>query len=162
MNCFLYTDDIVSEKYHNNGQLSMITSFSLSILSNIISSLIIYIIRKLTNYCEIIEEIIKNVKYKRKYFENIIRLFKYMRLRLGIFYFLQFLIMLVMTYYLFIFCVVYNKSQGSVIINYIIGACTSLAISVGLTIIITLLRTISIKYRSPMLFNVSKYLYEHF
>ena len=70
--------------------------------------------------------------------------------------------MLVMTYYLFIFCVVYNKSQGSVIINYIIGACTSLAISVGLTIIITLLRTISIKYRSPMLFNVSKYLYEHF
>ena len=162
MNCFLYTDDVVSEKYHNNGQLSMITSFSLSILSNMISSILIYVIRKLTNYCEIIEEIIKNVKYKRKYFENILRLFKYMKLRLGTFYFLQFSAMLVMTYYLFIFCVIYNKSQGSVIINYIIGACTSLAISIGLTIIITVLRTISIKYRSVMLFNVSKYLYEHF
>ena len=162
MNCLLYTDDVVSEKYHNNGQLSMITSFSLSILSNMISSIIIYVIRKLTNYCEIIEEIIKNVKYKRKYFENILRLFKYMKLRLGTFYFLQFSTMLVMTYYLFIFCVVYNKSQGSVIINYIIGACTSLAISIGLTIIITVLRTISIKYRSVKLFNISKYLYEHF
>ena len=162
MNCFLYTDDVVSEKYHNNGQLSMITSLSLSIISNIISSIIVFIISKLTNYCDIIEEIIKNVKYKRKYFENIIRLFKYIKLRLGVFYFLQFASLLVMTYYLFIFCAVYNKSQGSIMINYIIGALTSLAISIGLTIIITLLRTISIKYRSVLLFNISKYLYEHF
>ena len=162
MNCFLYTDDVVSEKYHNNGQLSMITSLSLSIISNIISSIIVFIISKLTNYCDIIEEIIKNVKYKRKYFENIIRLFKYIKLRLGVFYFLQFASLLVMTYYLFIFCAVYNKSQGSIMINYIIGALTSLAISIGLTIIITILRTISIKYRSVLLFNISKYLYEHF
>ena len=25
LNCFLYTDDVVSEKYHNNGSLSMFT-----------------------------------------------------------------------------------------------------------------------------------------
>ena len=162
MNCFLYTDDVVSEKYHNNGQLSMITSFSLSLMSNIISSIIVFIISKLTNYCDIIEEIIKNVKYKRNYFENIIRLFKYIKIRLGIFYFLQLTSLLVMTYYLFVFCAVYDHSQGSIFINYLIGSLISLATSTGLTIIITFLRAISIKYRSVVLFNVSKYLYEHF
>ena len=161
MNCILYTDDVVSEKYHNNGELSMITSLSLSLMSNIISSFIVFIVSKLTNYCEIIEAIIKNVKIRKNYVENIVRLFKYIKVRLGLFYILQLLFLLFMTYYLFIFCAIYHKTQGSVMINYIIGACTSLAVSVGLTIIISLLRVLSIKFHSAFLFNISKYLYDH-
>ena len=162
MNCFLYTDDVVSEKYHNDGNLSMFTTLSLSFISNIISSIAVFIIAKLTNYPEIIEAIIFNIKDKRKYIENIVRLFKYIKLRLGFFYFLQITFIVIMTYYLFIFCTVYHKSQASIMVNYIVGACTSLAISVGLTLIISILRTISIKYHHYQLFNVSKYLYEHF
>ena len=86
MNCFLYSDDVVSEKYHNNGSLSWFTSFSLSIISNIISSIITSIISNLTDYSEIFESIIKYVKIKRKYFENIIRFLKYIKIRLTIFY----------------------------------------------------------------------------
>ena len=67
-----------------------------------------------------------------------------------------------MTYYLFIFSAVYRHSQVSIIINYIIGAVTSLAISTGLSIIIALLRIISIKYKSYRLFNTSKFLYTKF
>ena len=162
MNCFLYTDDVVSEKYHNDGNLSMLTSLSLSFVSNIASSIIVFVISKLTNYTEIVEAIINNVKDKKKYIENIVRLFKYIRLRLGFFYVLELVFILIMTYYLFIFCTVYHKSQVSIMVNYIVGACTSLAISAGLTIIITALRAISIKYHYYQLFNISKYLYEHF
>ena len=162
MNCFLYTDDVVSEKYHNDGNLSMFTSLSLSFVSNIASSIIVFVISKLTNYTEIVEAIINNVKDKKKYIENIVRLFKYIRLRLGFFYVLELVFILIMTYYLFIFCTVYHKSQVSIMVNYIVGACTSLAISAGLTIIITTLRAISIKYHYYQLFNISKYLYEHF
>ena len=162
MNCFLYTDDVVSEKYHNDGNLSMFTSLSLSFISNIISSFTVFIIAKLTNYTEIIEAIITNVKDKKKYITNVVRLFKYIKLRLGFFYFLQLGFILVMTYYLFIFCTVYHQSQGSIMVNYIIGACISLAISAGLTLIISILRALSIKYHHYQLFNISKYLYEHF
>ena len=162
MNCFLYTDDVVSEKYHNDGNLSMFTSLSLSFVSNIASSIIVFVISKLTNYTEIVEAIINNVKDKKKYIENIVRLFKYIRLRLGMFYVLELAFILIMTYYLFVFCTVYHKSQVSIMVNYIVGACTSLAISAGLTIIITTLRAISIKYHYYQLFNISKYLYEHF
>ena len=162
LNCFLYTDDVVSEKYHNDGNLSMFTSLSLSFISNIISSIAVFIIAKLTNYAEILEIIIQTVKDKKKYFDNIIRLMKYMKIRLGIFYFLQLSFILIMTYYLFIFCAIYNKSQVSITINYIIGALTSLAISVGLTVIISVFRIISLKYHFNRLYNVSRFLYDKF
>ena len=162
MNCFLYSDDIVSEKYHNNGSLSWFTSFSLSIISNIISSIITSIISNLTDYSEIFESIIKYVKIKRKYFENIIRFLKYIKIRLTIFYIIEIIFIIVMTYYLFIFSMVYHHSQISIIINYIIGVFTSLAFSVGITLIISILRVISIKYHSSNLYNTSKYLYRKF
>jgi hypothetical protein len=47
MNCILYTEDVVSEKYNNQGELSMFTSLYLSVISNIVSSLIILKIRKI-------------------------------------------------------------------------------------------------------------------
>ena len=162
LNFLLYTDDVVSEKYHNDGNLLFFSSLVLSFMSNVISSIIVYFISKLTNYYDLGEEIIKRVKYERNYFENILRLFKYIRLRVIIFYILEISFIAAMNYYLYVFCSVYQKSQGSVMINYIIGACTSLAISVGLSIIITLLRVLSFKYQSIKLFNVSKYLYDQF
>jgi len=162
MNCFLYTDDVVSEKYHNDGNLSMFTSLSLSFISNIISSIAVFIIAKLTNYYEVLEMIISRVKHKKKYFDNIIRLMKYIKLRLGIFYFLQLCFIIIMTYYLFIFCTVYHQSQVSITINYIVGALTSLAISAGLTVIITIFRIISLNYHSKKLYNISRYLYDKF
>ena len=162
MNCFLYSDDVVSEKYHNNGSLSWFTSFSLSIISNIISSIITSMISNLTDYSEIFESIIKYVKIKRKYFENIIRFLKYIKIRLTIFYIIEIIFIIVMTYYLFIFSTVYHHSQISIIINYIIGVFTSLAFSVGITLIISILRVISIKYHSSNLYNTSKYLYRKF
>ena len=162
INCFVYTDDIVSEKYHNNGQLTILTSLTLSIISNITSSISVFIISKLTNYEDLIESIIKYVQNKRKFLNNLKRLLKYIKIRLGFYYFLQLLFILFMTYYLFIFCTVYHQSQRSIMINYIIGTCISLATSVGLTIIITILRVLSLKYKLNHLYNTSKYLYEKF
>ena len=162
MNCFLYTDDVVSEKYHNDGNLSMLTSLSLSFISNIISSIAVFIIAKLTNYSEIVEEIVLNVKNKKKYFDNIIRLMKYIKIRLSIFYFLQLTFIIIMTYYLFIFCTVYHQSQVSVTINYIVGALTSLAVSIGQTVIISILRILSLNIHSNRLYNISRFIYDHF
>ena len=162
MNCILYTDDVVSEKYNNNGEISMFTSFSLSIIANIISSIIVFFILKLVNYVEVLEIILKNVKNQKLYFYNIIRYISYIRLRLSFYFFFELVFSLLMTYYLFIFCSVYHNSQMNITINYITGACISLATSFGLTIFITLFRNMSFKYNSVYCFNISRYLYEHF
>ena len=162
VNCFLYTDDAVSEKYHNDGNLSMLTSLSLSFISNIISSIVVYIIAKLTNYTDFLELIISNVKNETKYYDYIIRFMKYIKIRLSIFYILQLSLILVMIYYLFVFCTVYIKSQISITINYIVGTLTSLVISTILTIIIYILRSISLNYHLKQLYNISRYIYDRF
>lgn len=162
LNCFLYSDDVVSEKYHNDGNLTMLTSFSLSLVSNIISSFIVFIISFLTEYSELLEAILTYVKYKDKFEYNIIRLVKIIRIKLAIFYTLEIISIIAMTYYLFVFCAVYRYSQSSIMINYIIGAVTSLAYSAGLTLVIALLRIYSINNHSNRLFNTSKFLYDKF
>ena len=67
MNALLYSDNVVSQKYHNNGGLHFATSFSLSLASNIITGFIVWIIKKLTNYHEFLQLIVKNV-YSEKIF----------------------------------------------------------------------------------------------
>ena len=90
------------------------------------------------------------------------RFFKYVTLRLTLYFFFELFLSLLMTYYLFIFCSVFHQSQSSVMVNYIIGACISLATSVGIAIIISFTRYLSIKNRSKNLFNISRYLYDRF
>ena len=148
--------------YHNDGSISIFTSLILSIISNIISSVITSIISTLTNFMEIYEAIILSVKDKKKFVENIIRFLKYIKMRLFFFHLSQISLIIFMAYYLFIFCTVYQSSQGSIIINYIIGALTSLGFSAGLSIVITSFRLISLKYHYKQLFNISKYLYNKF
>lgn len=71
LNCFLCSDDVVSQKYHNNGNLDFITSLSLSFISNIITGVVVWIIKKLTNYYEFLQILVKEVKKERHF----IRLF---------------------------------------------------------------------------------------
>ena len=90
------------------------------------------------------------------------RLLKYIRVRLGIFFSIEIVLTLLMSYYIIIFCTVYHESQGSIIGNYFIGIGISVATSVGLTIIISFMRIISFTFQNARLYNLSKYLYDHF
>ena len=162
LNCLLYTEDVISEKYNNNGSIKFFTTLSLSFISNIISSMIAFIISKLGDYINLLELIIKDVNYKDKYFLNIIKFKRILCFKLTLFFFLQMIINLMMCYYLMIFCTVYNKTQGSVIINYITGIAESIAISFSLALITSLLRLLSIKYRWKSIYYTSKYFFENF
>ena len=96
------------------------------------------------NYADVLEFIIKDVTLKKVYFLNIIRFKKYLAIKLVCFYLLQILINSAMCYYLMIFCTVYHKTQGSIAINYLLGIAQSMGISAGLTIIISLMRYLSL------------------
>ena len=162
MNCFLYTDDIVSEKYHNNGSLEMITSLSLSFASNVISSIINYFISKLGEYSDILEIMIRDITRKRYYFINIIKFRKYLKIRLSAFYFIQFLMCILMTYYITIFCSIYSESQITIMKHYIYGVLESIAISFELSIIISIMRYLSLKYKWIKIYRTSQFLNNKF
>ena len=162
LNCLLYTDDVVSEKYNNNGSIGFFTTLSLSFVSNIFSSILAYFVSQLAEYGNVLELMLKDVVIKKQYFLNMIKFKKYITLKLGAFYIIQAIINLCMCYYLMIFCTVYHKTQVSIMINYIVGIAESMAISVGLTIITSIIRYISLKNRSKSLYYTSKYLFDKF
>lgn len=161
INCFLYTDDYVSEKY-KNGNLKFITSILLSLMSNIFSSIITYYVVGLVEFTELLEMIMNQIVNKKYYFYNISKFKKYLSIKLAIFYSLQNLLYLFMCYYLTIFCIIYHQTQGSIMTNYIIGIVESLIISFLLSLLTAFLRYASIKNKIKSLYNTSKYLYEKF
>ena len=162
LNCFLYTDDVVSEKYHNNGSIGFFTSLSLSFMSNIFSSIIAYIVKKLVDYSEILDFILKDSIRQKEYYFNIIKFRKYLILKLIVFYLIQIILNLFMFYYLMIFCTVYHKTQGSIMLNYLIGIIESLGISLSLALITSLIRFLSIKNKWRSIYYTSKFLFEKF
>ena len=162
LNCLLYTDDVVSEKYNNNGSIGFFTTLSLSFMSNIFASIFAYFVSQLAEYGSVLELMLKDVVIKKQYFLNMIKFKRYITLKLGAFFIIQAIINLGMCYYLMIFCTVYHKTQVSIMINYIVGIAESMAISVGLTIITSIIRYISLKNRSKSLYYTSKYLFDKF
>ena len=161
LNCFLYTDEYISEKY-KNGELKLITSILLSTMSNIFTYFISYFICELLNFAELLEMIIQYVVKKNLYLINIIKFKKYMKLKLAVFYSLEFIYIICMCYYLTIFCIVYSETQLSFLTNYIIGVIDSLLLSIFFSFITSFLRYVSLKFKFKQLYNISKYLYEKF
>ena len=162
LNSFLYTEDVISEKYNNNGSIRFFTTLSLSFISNIISSIIAYFLSKLAEYADYLEFILKDVYDKSRYYLNIIKFKKILCVKLTFFFIIQTLINLCMCYYLMIFCTVYHNTQGSIMINYATGIAESMAISFGLTLITSSMRAISIHCRFKSLYYTSKYFFENF
>ena len=162
LNCFLYTDEVVSEKYHNNGELEFFTSLSLSFMSNIFSGIIVYVIAKLTQFSEFLELIKNEVVDKGHYLMNIIRFKRITKLKMISFFVIQIAFIFLMLYYLTIFCIVYHRTQASILVNYLYGVLESLAISFGIAIIISVTRILALKYKSRSLYNASKYIYDKF
>ena len=161
LNSFLYTDDYISEKY-KNGELKLITSILLSTMSNIFTYFLSYFICELLNFAELLEMIIKFVVKKNLYLMSIIKFKKYLKLKLSVFYSIEFIYIICICYYLTIFCIVYSKTQLSFLMNYIIGIIDSLLFSFVFSFITSFFRYVSLKFKFKQLYNVSKYLFEKF
>ena len=85
-NTLLYSDEVISNKYHNNGELDFIVTLILSLLSNIKSSIICFYIK----YSKGIEErfeFISEIKYHEHYIRNVNKYFRYLKIKFIFFFF---------------------------------------------------------------------------
>ena len=162
MNCLLYNDYAVSQKYHCNGNLQFITSFIISLLSNIFSFILLYFINYLANFSDIIEMIIKKIKSIKVYLSLLIKVLKRMEIKFYSLLVLEIILGLFMVYYLFVFSVIYSKSIYSFLLNYLYSQIESLFYSACVSIIISLLRRLSLLYNSKRLYIISIYINDHF
>ena len=160
-NTFLYSDEVVSNKYHNNGQLDFIVSILLTLSSNIITS----IICKFLNFDEDVEERLENILYIKREFNYLYAVQQFIKLltiKVSLLFIIEIIFICFSFYYFAIFCIVYNNSQISLLINYIISLTESLITSIIISIIIAITRKIGIIYYNNKFYNVSKFLYNNF
>ena len=157
-NALLYSDDIVSEKYHNNGKLNILTSIFLSLTSNFISCVISSICLKYFLFNEALDNFIKVIKKEKEFLIVFKKIYKIIKIKSFCFYFLSLLFIIFMSYYLILFCSIYNESQISLLINYIMGIIESLLTNIFFAIIISLLRFIGLKCKNIYFYRASVYL----
>ena len=157
-NALLYTDDVVSEKYHNNGQLDLFTTLFLSLTSNIISFIIMFLIKKIVTYNEYLSRMVRDVYKKKEYILTFKKLYLVLRIKVYLFYIISFILSLFINIYLLIFCQLYANSQASLIINYLMSLIESTAYSVGIPLIICILRYLGLKNKLIYIYRTSVYL----
>ena len=156
-NALLYSDDVVSNKYHNNGKLDFLVSLVLSIISNIVTSIICYYIK----YSRGVEEridLISELKYNKYFDMNIKRLLKYLKIKFILFFLCQVIITGICIYYVVIFGILYSHSQVSLLINYCYSLIESIITAFAITFVILITRKIGLSCLNKELYNTSKYI----
>ena len=129
----------------------------LSILSNIITSIICFYI----NYSKGLDErwdMISELKVKIHYIRNVIIFFRYLRLKFIYFFICEIILISGCFYYIVIFCIVYSKSKGSLIINYLTSLFEGFVVSVAISLIIVGTRKIGLSCMNKRFYNISKYI----
>ena len=159
MNAMLFSDDVISDKYHT-GEVSFLTSFLLSLFSNIIGYVLSYGVVKLSVFSFAFEEIKEEVKQRDKYIVLAYKMLKIIKNRIIIVFVLEFVIELGCIYYVTIFCTVYHSSQKNWFVDCVTGIGISIATSIGIAVLVAIFRYLGLKQNIKMIYNVSKYLNE--
>ena len=147
LNAFFYTDGYISEAYHNNGVLDIISGLPKSIYSYIATLITTNLLRMLSTTKSELLKLIK-AKYNNKNYLNLIyaKLVK-LKIKLIVYFILVFLFTLFFLYYTTAFCAVYQNSQK----YWFLGCLESFGIDSLVCIIIcfllALFRYVSIKKR---------------
>ena len=160
-NALLYSDEVVSQKYHNNGELDFIVSLMISIVSNIITSIVCNFIE----YSEGIEERLEQISEIRreyKYLFALNKFLKFLKIKMLLFIITEIILVGGCFYYIVIFGILYNKSKISLLTNYFYSLLEGLLTSLIITIIIVITRQIGILYSNSYFYNTSKYLNDKF
>ena len=160
LNALLFSDDVISQKYYNNGSLLFVTSNILSIASNIFSSFFGYLIEFLVNYNEVLDSAKQETNSEKLFYKIFLKIYKLIICKIRIFYFFVFISGFCCVYYLLLFCSIYKRIQKNLFINYIIGTLWSFGYKIFFSILTTIMRKIALIKRFKRLYLIAKFIDE--
>ena len=160
-NTFFYSDEAISNKYHNNGKLDFIVTLLITFASNIATSIICHFLNS-SNWIENKLQNISEIRNEYKYLILINRFLKFLKLKFICFLISEIIILFFCFYYIVIFCIVYSQTQISLLTNYIVSLIEEVIKSIIITILIVMTRKIGISFKNVYSYNVSKYINSNF
>ena len=176
-NALFYFNQKISDKYHYEGNnlyyFILINNITITIFSTVFNYILVKCLNILINSKSEIENVFrneeklmrKNKKYivspnkKKKIFISIFKEIKYLKIKIIFYIIIQSLLMLFFYYYIVAFCEVYKETQKSWIYDSFISFLLSIPIELIESFFISILYTISIKYRFKMIYKIVLFLY---
>ena len=148
-------------------------NITITIFSIVVSYLLVKSLNILTNskrnieilFREEEEKMRKNKKYKvdtnrkRYIFNNILKIFKCMKIKIVCYIIIEFLIMLFFLYFITAFCEVYRDTQMSLLYDVLISFILSIPIELLISFFISLLYIAAIKLQIQLLYNIALFSY---
>ena len=134
LNAFFYTEEYISDAYHNDGILDFFSGLPKSIYSLIATMIITNLLNILSNSKSDLMYIIRQKSKNKNYIHLVNRKLKQLRNKLIIYFILVFLLGTMFLYYICSFCSVYHYSQK----YWFIGCLESFGIDSLMAIIICL------------------------
>ena len=145
LNAFFYTDEYISDAYHNDGVLDFVSGLPKSIYSFIATLITTNLLRMLSNSKSELKKLIREKRKNKNYINLIDIKLKRLRIKLIIYFIFVFLLGLLFFYYVTSFCAVYRYSQK----YWFLGCLQSFGIdsfvAISICIILALFRYIAIK-----------------
>ena len=111
LNAFFYTDEYISDAYHNDGVLDFFSSLPKSIYSLLATMLITNILNILSNSKSELMTIIKRRNFYKNYLHIVNAKLVKLKIKLIVYFILIFILGAIFLYYVCSFCSVYKNSQ---------------------------------------------------
>ena len=172
LNTLFYFNSNISDKYYYNGNnqffFTIFNNISISIISTFISLVLLIFFKVMTTSKDNIEEIFRKEERKMRknsnYVVNFIKrkqilmkiyeINKKLKIKIIIFFIIEFSLMLFFFYFVTAFCEVYKQSQISWITDSVISFLLSFPIEFGTAFLIAILYKISVQKKCKWLYKI--------
>ena len=178
LNALFYLNQNISDKYHYEGEylywFTLVNNLTISIFSTLFSFLLIKALSQLINSKESLENLFRQhekiMRKKKNYkvssenkkiiYENIIKIFKTLKIKIICYIIIEFILLLFFFYYITAFCEVYKNTQISWISDSFISFLLSIPLELLISFFLSLLYMVSLKYKFEKLYNFVLFFYK--
>ena len=158
LNAFFYTDDYISDAYHNGGVLDFVTGLPKIVYSLIATMITTNLLRMLSNSKSELKKIIKEERNNKNYISLIDNKLRKLRIKLIFYFIFVFSLGLLFLYYVTSFCSVYRNSQKYWFMGCLESFGMDSVIAIGICIFLAIFRYIAIYRKIKCFYCLSNFI----
>ena len=158
LNALFYTDEYISDTYHNDGVLDFFSSLPKSIYSFIVTLIISALLKMLSSSKKQLNKIIEEKEDKEEYLAAVDNELNKLSKKLTWFFIIVFILGIFFSYYCAAFCAVYTNSQKFWLIGCLESVALDFLTPFVICFVLCSLRYIGLKKRIKCFYNSAKYL----
>ena len=158
LNALFYTDEYISDAYHNDGVLDFISSLPKSVYSFIATLITTNLLRMLSNSKSELKKIIREKRNNSNYIFLINMKLGKLRKKLIVYFIILFTLGLLFIYYVTAFCSVYRNSQKYWFMGCLQSFGMDSAVAIIICFILALFRDVAIYKRIKCLYCLGNFI----